>query len=95
MFASLVAMRQVVVSTHSRIAYTKLKLKVKNGKTTSFNSQAHVRLAVGTDEGAVRDALQGLLKTGGKGGRWTLTRSGKGLERSFRFKSFTRTWVSL
>lgn len=28
------------------------------------------------------------------GGRWALIESGKGVERSFRFKTFKKTWVS-
>jgi len=28
------------------------------------------------------------------GGKWTLIESGKGVERSFKFKSFKKTWVS-
>jgi 4a-hydroxytetrahydrobiopterin dehydratase len=37
--------------------------------------------------------LEGILRDGGKGGRWTLVASGRGVERSFRFKGFKKTWV--
>lgn len=39
-------------------------------------------------------ALQSLLRSARTGGRWVLTSNGQGLERSFKFKNFTRTWVS-
>jgi hypothetical protein len=29
----------------------------------------------------------------GNGGRWSLIESGKGVERSFKFKTFKKTWV--
>ena len=40
--------------------------------------------------------LEPLLKLdeGGNDGKWTLIASGKGLERSFKFKTFKKTWVS-
>jgi len=43
-------------------------------------------------EGPVTEAaLAKLLPTGG--GRWALTADGQGIERSFKFKTFTKTWV--
>jgi 4a-hydroxytetrahydrobiopterin dehydratase len=30
----------------------------------------------------------------GEGGKWALIESGKGVERSFKFKTFKKTWVS-
>ncbi|OAA64251.1 pterin-4-alpha-carbinolamine dehydratase [Niveomyces insectorum RCEF 264] len=46
---------------------------------------------------AVRAALQRLLpsspaSSSGPPGRWSLTATGDGVERSFRFKNFTKTW---
>ncbi len=38
-------------------------------------------------------ALSTLLSTSGTGGRWALTRDGAGLERTFKFKTFAKTWV--
>lgn len=29
------------------------------------------------------------------GGKWTLTSDGEALERSFKFKNFTKTWVCI
>lgn len=43
-------------------------------------------------EQASRD-LGSLLKI--NGGRWTLTDDGKGIERTFKFKTFKKTWVSV
>ena len=36
--------------------------------------------------------LSPLLRT--NGGKWDLIESGKGVERSFKFKTFKKTWVS-
>lgn len=33
-------------------------------------------------------------RSGGGAGRWALTAGGEGLERSFKFKTFAKTWVS-
>ncbi|KAH7035572.1 pterin 4 alpha carbinolamine dehydratase-domain-containing protein [Microdochium trichocladiopsis] len=46
----------------------------------------------GTDEQAMNQKLQSLLAGAGQGGRWTLISSGQGLERSFKFKTFAKTW---
>lgn len=45
------------------------------------------------DVDALRARLDPLLSTGG--GRWTLANGGEALERTFRFKTFAKTWVSL
>jgi hypothetical protein len=57
------------------------------------------KFAAGVDESSLSRKLLPLLASAttpaGRGvGRWTLTPSGKGLERSFNFKTFARTWVS-
>jgi 4a-hydroxytetrahydrobiopterin dehydratase len=44
------------------------------------------------DGDALRDRLAPLLST--NGGRWALANGGEALERSFRFKTFAKTWVS-
>jgi 4a-hydroxytetrahydrobiopterin dehydratase len=41
-------------------------------------------------EQGVKD-LEPLLR--GNGGKWSLTESGKGVERWFKFKTFKKTWV--
>lgn len=38
--------------------------------------------------------LRTLLASAGQGGQWLLVPSGQGLERSFKFKTFAKTWVS-
>ncbi|KAI0459273.1 pterin 4 alpha carbinolamine dehydratase-domain-containing protein [Xylaria acuta] len=53
---------------------------------------AKVKFSAGADEASLTAALQGLLDSAGKGGRWTLISSGQGLERSFKFKNFAKTW---
>lgn len=61
------------------------------------------RFSSGTDETTALPALQALLSpsqtvggdgaASGVGGRWTLTKEGEALERTFKFKTFTKTWV--
>ncbi len=49
------------------------------------------------DTAAVQSALEKLLGSEMQSpspGRWSLTTSGHGIERSFKFKNFTKTWVS-
>ena len=49
--------------------------------------------SAGSDEGTLRESLSSLLTEAG--GRWQLTSEGTGLERSFKFKTFAKTWVRL
>lgn len=49
------------------------------------------RFSPGTDESSASPALDALLSP--SGGRWTLAKEGEALERSFRFKTFAKTWV--
>lgn len=51
------------------------------------------RFATGTDESTVAPALNTLLSS--SGGRWQLAADGEALERSFKFKTFAKTWVRL
>ncbi|CAH0048869.1 unnamed protein product [Clonostachys solani] len=48
------------------------------------------RFSKGTDETTAVSSLQSLLSS--EGGRWTLTSEGEALERSFKFKTFAKTW---
>ncbi|RYP81249.1 hypothetical protein DL769_002079 [Monosporascus sp. CRB-8-3] len=50
------------------------------------------KFSAGSDEQALSRMLEPLLESAGRGGRWTLTPSGEGLERSFKFKTFAKTW---
>jgi hypothetical protein len=49
------------------------------------------RFASGTDAEALTPTVTSLLST--SGGRWTLAAEGEALERSFKFKTFAKTWV--
>jgi 4a-hydroxytetrahydrobiopterin dehydratase len=49
------------------------------------------RFSQGVDEVSATSALGGLLSQ--SGGRWTLAKEGEALERTFKFKTFAKTWV--
>lgn len=49
---------------------------------------ASPKFSEGSDEPRLTKELDGLL-----GNRWALTADGKGIERSFKFKTFAKTWV--
>lgn len=53
------------------------------------------RFSKGTDDAAASSAVEALLVSSGEGagGRWTLTKEGEALERTFKFKTFAKTWV--
>lgn len=59
-----------------------------------MDNNPKVKFSAGADETSLAAALQELLSSPGKGGRWTLIPNGQGLERSFKFRNFTKTWVS-
>ncbi|KAK3687646.1 pterin 4 alpha carbinolamine dehydratase-domain-containing protein [Podospora appendiculata] len=46
----------------------------------------------GSDQAALEAALVPLLSAHGAGGRWTLAGEGHALERTFKFKTFAKTW---
>ncbi|RYP72706.1 hypothetical protein DL771_004042 [Monosporascus sp. 5C6A] len=50
------------------------------------------KFSAGSDEQALSRTLEPLLASAGRGGRWTLTPNGEGLERAFKFKTFAKTW---
>ncbi|KAF5688417.1 pterin-4-alpha-carbinolamine dehydratase [Fusarium circinatum] len=52
---------------------------------------AQPQFSAGTDAASVTPALKALTS---EGGRWTLTKDGAALERQFKFKTFSKTWVS-
>lgn len=56
------------------------------------HSNMSPRFSAGTDTSTLEAALSPLLVQ--TGGRWTLAADGEGLERSFRFKTFAKAWVS-
>ncbi|KAJ2970695.1 hypothetical protein NQ176_g8062 [Zarea fungicola] len=47
--------------------------------------------SAGTDKDAATESLRSLI-TPAAGGKWTLTANGSGLERSFKFATFNKTW---
>lgn len=49
-----------------------------------------VKFAEGSDEAALTKVLDGLTSGTPK---WSLTPNGQGVERSFKFKTFAKTWV--
>lgn len=55
---------------------------------------AEPNLAEGSDESSMGKDLSKLLLSLGQGGSWVLTADGMGLERTFRFKTFKKAWVS-
>lgn len=50
------------------------------------------RFAEGSDEALLTKQLDSLTSTQGTAG-WSLTSNGQGIERSFKFKTFAKTWV--
>ncbi|KAI5917715.1 transcriptional coactivator/pterin dehydratase [Camillea tinctor] len=59
---------------------------------SSSTTTTPVSFSTGVDEIALSKALKPLLVTAHQGGRWALTPTGEGLERSFKFKTFAKTW---
>lgn len=51
------------------------------------------KFSAGEDEEALEEGLTPFLSS--SGGRWALSPTGEGLERTFKFKTFPKTWVSL
>jgi hypothetical protein len=56
-----------------------------------YASTMKPRFSPGSDELLMTHALEMLLTT--EGGRWSLIADGEALERSFKFKTFAKTWV--
>ncbi|OTB06378.1 hypothetical protein M426DRAFT_319114 [Hypoxylon sp. CI-4A] len=50
------------------------------------------QFSTGVDEAALTQTLEPLLASAKQGGRWVLIPGGDGLERSFKFKTFSKTW---
>ncbi|KAH6660708.1 pterin 4 alpha carbinolamine dehydratase-domain-containing protein [Truncatella angustata] len=62
--------------------------------STLTSLQTKPKFSAGSDEPDLARKLQSLLASsdGANPGRWTLIPSGEGLERSFKFKTFAKTW---
>ncbi|KAI1828669.1 transcriptional coactivator/pterin dehydratase [Xylaria intraflava] len=77
----------------STLACTQLRgFRQSSLRTSAMGSTAAVKFSAGADELSLNAALQELLSSAGKGGRWSLIPNGQGLERSFKFKNFAKTW---
>ncbi|KAI1175031.1 pterin 4 alpha carbinolamine dehydratase-domain-containing protein [Nemania sp. FL0916] len=59
---------------------------------TMASNNEKVKFSAGANESALSTALRVLLDSAGEGGRWALVPGGDGLERSFKFKNFAKTW---
>jgi hypothetical protein len=71
---------------HAKLAlFLTLSRKMSSRPSPTFSSNY-------SPEQGTKD-LSPLLKA--NGGKWVLTESGKGVERSFKFKTFKKTWVCL
>ncbi|KAI0553678.1 pterin 4 alpha carbinolamine dehydratase-domain-containing protein [Xylaria curta] len=82
--------RQAIKPSQSPFTLTQLRRFQSSSGVHMTTATTKVRFSAGADETSLTAALEGLLA--GKGGRWTLISSGQGLERSFKFKNFTKTW---
>ncbi|KAI8946901.1 pterin 4 alpha carbinolamine dehydratase-domain-containing protein [Xylaria longipes] len=84
--------RQAVKPSQSSFTHTQLRHFQSSAGAYAMGDTAKVKFSAGADETSLTAALQGLLDSAGEGGRWTLISSGQGLERSFKFKNFAKTW---
>lgn len=84
--------RLLLFSQRGRRAFT-CSSAMAATSTTPTKSQTP-QFSPGVDEPALTRALEPLLASAELGGRWALVPGGEGLERSFKFKTFAKTWVS-
>ncbi|KAI3332974.1 pterin 4 alpha carbinolamine dehydratase-domain-containing protein [Ustulina deusta] len=84
--------RQAARESRSPFARTQMSDSQPSSGVSGAPNYAKVKFSAGADETSLMAALQELLDSAGKGGRWTLIPSGQGLERGFRFKNFAKTW---
>ncbi|KAG5983366.1 hypothetical protein E4U55_000104 [Claviceps digitariae] len=63
----------------------------RSALTKRYSSTMQPSFSSGTDEPATTAALTPLLATS-PGGKWMLACDGQALERSFKFKTFAKTW---
>jgi len=85
---------------HTRLLYIRTHTYTKSASWCGSHiaramSSLRPQFADGSDAQALTTALAPLLSSSpGGGGRWSLSATGEGLERSFKFKTFAKTWVS-
>ncbi|KAI4865802.1 transcriptional coactivator/pterin dehydratase [Hypoxylon rubiginosum] len=82
--------RLLLFSQRGRRAFT-CSSAMAATSTTPTKSQTP-QFSPGVDEPALTRALEPLLASAELGGRWALVPGGEGLERSFKFKTFAKTW---
>lgn len=71
--------------------------RVAAAAMSTSTARPGLQFSAGSDEAALSEKLKTLLSPAsadGASGRWTLIANGQGLERSFKFKTFAKTWVS-
>ncbi|KAK3339368.1 pterin 4 alpha carbinolamine dehydratase-domain-containing protein [Neurospora tetraspora] len=64
----------------------------KSRTMSSSSSEIKPQFSEGSEPAVLGPALDKLLATSGAGGRWTLTQEGVAIERTFKFKTFAKTW---
>ncbi|KAI1381745.1 hypothetical protein F4677DRAFT_439560 [Hypoxylon crocopeplum] len=86
---------QDITSSHQRSiarSHGRRPLTSSAAMASSADVQAP-QFSAGVDVPSLTRDLDILLASAGNGGRWELIPSGEGLERSFKFKTFAKTWV--
>ena len=61
-------------------------------KATDSSWKDQVKLAEGQDSATVLNKLEVLLAGDADNHRWQMCQGGKGIQRSFHFKTFKQTW---
>ncbi|KAG5928056.1 hypothetical protein E4U42_001331 [Claviceps africana] len=76
------------------MSFPRIQTLARSALTQRFmSSTMRPSFSSGTDEAATTAALTPLLVSSpGDKGKWTLTCDGEALERSFKFKTFAKTW---
>jgi hypothetical protein len=83
------ALASSTIRTVVRITYAGTFLR----PFSSMQEQRQPRFSEGSAASSMTESLAPLLAA--SGGRWSLSASGEGLERTFKFKTFTKTWVRI
>ncbi|KAI0177864.1 pterin 4 alpha carbinolamine dehydratase-domain-containing protein [Pestalotiopsis sp. NC0098] len=74
---------------------TCVPFRVAAAAMSTSTARPGLKFSAGSDEATLSEKLQTLLSPAsadGASGRWTLIANGQGLERSFKFKTFAKTW---
>ncbi|KAI1409092.1 transcriptional coactivator/pterin dehydratase [Hypoxylon sp. FL1857] len=84
--------RAIANSQPRSLGYQSRRTVVSSAAMAAPTQAQAPQFSAGVDEPALTRALEPLLASAGRGGRWELIHGGEGLERSFKFKTFTKTW---